>query len=151
MGRYREVETIQDSRSYDARIWWAFWAVALIVLIYTAWHQIREYDLVHNGNSIVAEYYIYNEQELARYLDENNRYHSYNVSGLNAIHEEDTITLYYKTSIDAAEPHRHPKTWIYSYIIFGIALVLCSLKIYKIYTEDREVYDVREFTDMRNY
>lgn len=139
MGRYRQVETEQEAKSYEARIWWVFWGVALIVLIYTIWHQTREYDLVHNGQCIEAEYYIYNGKELARYQDENNRYYSYDVSGRDAVHDEHTIKLYYKTNISAAEPHIHPRVWIFPYLLFGSMFVLCTLKLRKIYRQNRYI------------
>ena len=52
MGRYRVVETDRQERSYEARIWWALWGIALLALIYTVYHQFREYDLIHNGQSM---------------------------------------------------------------------------------------------------
>lgn len=135
MGRYREVETEQQEKSYEARIWWALWGVALMAMAYTAWHQAHEYDLVHNGLCIEAEYYIYNGQELAKYCDENNRWHFYNVSGFDAIHDENTIKLYYKENINLAEPHRHPWIWIFSYLLFGAIFSGCSLRLRKIYLQ----------------
>lgn len=135
MGRYREVETEEQDKSYEARIWWVLWGVALIVLIYTVWHQVREYDLIHNGQCIEAEYYVYNGQEMAKYRDEDNRYHSYNVSGLDAVHDEDTIKLYYKDNLNPAEPHRHPRIWIFSYLLFGAIFAGCSLRLRKIYLQ----------------
>jgi len=145
MGRYRQIETEEEVKSFDARIWWAFWIIALIVLIYTAWHQYREYDLVHNGNCIIAEYTVYNDQELATYYDETGRVAArYNISGLSAVHENDTIKMYYKTNINAAEPHRSVQTWLISYAIFGTAFVLCSIKLRKIYKENHEVYGIGE-------
>lgn len=144
MGRYRTVETEKDEKSYEARIWWTFWGISLIVLVYTAYHQIREYDLVHNGQCIEAEYYIYHGQELARYVDENGGYHSYNVDGRAAIHGENTILLYYKTDLSAAEPHIHPWIWIRSYILFGLLLVVSTLLLRKIYREDHTTNHGRE-------
>ena len=142
MGRYREVETEQQAKSFEARIWWVFWGIALVVLAYTVWHQVREYDLVHNGQWIEAEYYTYNGKELAKYRDENNRYYGFDVSGRDAIHDENTIKLYYKTSISAAEPHIHPRMWIFSYVLFGTAFVLCSLKLHQIYSkQDNDFQD----------
>ena len=67
-----------------------------------------------------------------------------NISGLNAVHEEDTIKMYYWTDIHAAEPHRDPMLWVRSYVIFGIGIIVCSVRLYKIYTTPYEIYDVRE-------
>lgn len=145
MSRYREIETEKSHKSYQARIWWALWAVCFVVLVYTVWTQYREYDLVHHGNCIVADYYVYNGEKLAKYYDEEtNHAYRFNLEGWDAIHEEDTIKMYYWTDIHAAEPHRNPMLWIRSYVIFGIAIVLISFRLYRIYTAPYEIYDVRE-------
>ncbi len=138
MGRYRAVETDRQERSYEARIWWAFWGIALIALIYTVFHQFREYDLTHNGQCIEAEYFTYNGQERARYYDENGGYHSYNLSGMDSVHGEHTILLYYKTNLSAAEPHIHPRVWIISYVLFVPLLAGASFRLYKIYCKNNQ-------------
>lgn len=142
MGRYREVPTEKEERSLEARIWWALWGVALVVLLYTAWHQIREYDLIHNGQSFEAEYEVYKGMELARYYDENNHYHSYNIGGLDAVHGENTITMYYKHDIARAQPRVNPRLWIFSYVFFGAGFVGCSLRLRKIYSQElHKIYE----------
>ncbi len=133
MGRYRHVETAREERSFEARIWWAFWGISLVVLCYTVFHQVKEYDLVHNGNSFEASYEVYKDQELVTYYDENNHYYSYNVSGMDAVHGEDTIMMYYTDDIDRAQPHIDPKIWIFPYTLFGIMFVVSSLRLRKIY------------------
>lgn len=135
MGRYNYMETEKDERSFDARIWWVFWFIALLVLAYTVYHHARSFELVHNGKYIDAEYYIYNNQEMARYIDENNRHYSYNLSALDPVHEENTVRLYYKEFIQLAEPRRNPKIWIFSYLLFGACLVFSSYKLLKIYRQ----------------
>lgn len=135
MGRYNNIEMEQDDKSFDARIWWVFWIVALVVILYTVYHHSRSWDLVHNGNCIEAEYFVYNGQEMARYYDESNRYYSYNLSGLDPIHEENTIKLYYKDNLRLAEPRRNPKIWIFSYLGFGAGFAFCSYTLVKIYRQ----------------
>lgn len=145
MGRYRTIETEQQKRSYAARIWWVFWGVAFIALVYTVWHQVREYDLVHNGQCIEAEYYIYNGNEYARFIDENNRYRILGLGGFDAVHGEDTVNLYYKTRPSLAEPHRDPRAWLFAYVLFGPLFVWCSIKLYKIYhTKPDQIYTSTE-------
>ena len=133
MGRYRTFETEKDEKSFEARIWWVFWVIALVVLCYTAYQQLLEYDLIHNGSSIEAEYYVYNGKELARYRDEQNVNYSFDLSDYDAVHGEDTVTLYYKDRINYAVPRRDIKSWLYSYFIFVPVLVVSSLIIIKIY------------------
>lgn len=135
MGRYRTVETEKDEQSYDARIWWTFWIVALVCLAYTAWHHYRNYDLIHNGTCIIAEYTEKGGEKLASYRGENgNLIASFTLSGLDPVHEENTVQLYYKDNIYAAEPRRQLQSWLISYGIFGILLVVCSLRLWNIYT-----------------
>lgn len=135
MGKYNHFETEQDEKSFNARIWWVLWLVALVVLIYTAYHNIRSFDLIHNGNCIEAEYFVYNGQERARYIDSDNHYYSYNLTGMDPIHEETTVKLYYKDYLQLAEPRRNPKIWLFTYLGFGAALCFCSYKLIKIYRQ----------------
>lgn len=138
MGRYRNVETAKDEQSYEARVWWVFWIIALIVIIYTAWHQYRNYDLVHNGKCVEAQYYVYNEQEQARFKDENGNWVNKSLEGLNAIHDEDTVLVYYKDYMSLAEPKRDPKAWLYSYLIFVPLLAGTTWKLVTIYKKKPE-------------
>lgn len=138
MGRYRTVESEKDEQSYEARIWWVFWIVAVVVIAYTAWHQYRNYDLVHNGKCIEAQYYVYNNQEMARYKDENGMLVNKSLEGLNAIHEEDTVLLYYKDYMSLAEPKRETSAWLYSYLIFIPLLAGTTWKLITIYKKKPE-------------
>lgn len=142
MGRYRDVQTEKDARSYAATIWWILWAVCFVIMLYTVWMQISEYRLVHNGKSIVAEYSLYKGVERATYYDEENHYHSYDLSGLGAAHGEDTIVLYYMDDINLAQPRIGFKTWLRTYAIFGVGLVLLSIRLLFIYKADHKIYDV---------
>lgn len=142
MGRYRQVQTEKDAKSYAARIWWALWLVCFFVLFYTAWQQLIEFDLVHNGQSITATYNVYKGAEIATYRDDANHYYSFDVSGLDARHEEDTIEMYYKDSIYSAQPRVRVRTWVKSYVLFGIGLILLSIKLWRIYTSNQDIYDV---------
>ena len=145
MSRYRQVESEKSHKSYQARIWWALWGVAIVVLIYTAWTQIREYRLTHYGQMFVGDYYIYAGEELVKYIDPGDQHnYSFNVSGLDAIHDGDKINMYYWTEIHKAEPHRSPALWVKAYLFFGIAFVLISIRIRQIYKAPYEIYDVRE-------
>lgn len=146
MGRYRTVESEKDEQSYEARVWWMFLAVAVIVLSYTIWHHYRNLDLVQNGTCIVAEYFVHNNQPQARYQDESGHINIFNLSSLSAEHDENTVKLYYKDNIKFAEPKRELKSWIISYGIFGLMFVGCSFKLYTIYKKKPEttIYESME-------
>lgn len=142
MGRYRDVQTEKDARRYAAGIWWILWAVCFGIILYTVWMQYLEYRLVHEGKSIVAEYSVYKGSEQATYYDDENHYHSYNLTGMDAAHDGDTIVLYYKDDINLAQPRIAVRTWLRSYAIFGVGLILLSIRLYFIYKSDYSVYDV---------
>ena len=135
MGRYRHVETAREKRSLEARIWWTFFGISLLVLCYTVFHQVKEYRLVHYGNSFEAEYQVYQGRELATYYDENNHYYHYDISGMDAIHGENTVTMYYTDDMYRAQPHMHPRMWIFPYALFGVMFLVCSLRLRKIYSK----------------
>ncbi len=141
MGRYREVQTEKDERRYAAAIWWALWAVCFGIMAYTVWMQVSEYRLVHEGKSIVAEYRMNKGVEQATYYDEEHHYHAYDLTGAGAAHDEDTVVLYYMDNIDLAQPKLSFGTWLRSYAIFGVGLVLLSIKLYFVYKEDHSVYN----------
>lgn len=127
------METEQEAKSYEARIWWVLWFIALGVLLYTAYHHISEYHRVHGGHCIEAEYFVYNGRELAMYRDENNINHSYDLSGYDAVHEEDTVKLYYTDNVSLAEPRRTPSSWIAPYFFSTAALAFFSWILIRIY------------------
>ena len=66
-------------------------------------------------------------------MDEENHYHSFNITGMGAEHDGDSIVLYYKDDINLAEPQIGAATWIRSYAIFGTGFVLLSIKLISIY------------------
>lgn len=142
MGRYRDVKTEKDDRRYAAGIWWILWAVCFGIMAYTIFMQVSEYRLVHEGKSIVAKYSLDKGVERATYFDEENHYHTYDLTGVGAAHDEDTIVLYYRDDINLAQPRIGASTWIRSYAIFGVGLILLSIRLYFIYKADHRVYGV---------
>ena len=144
MGRYRTVETEKEEQSYEARIWWAFWIVSIVVIAYTAWHQYRNYNLVHTGTCIEAKYQEKEGIKIATYHDENgNQIASYTLNGLSPVLGDGTVKLYYKDNIHYAEPQTDIRAWLGSYIIFGLVLIGCSWKLKTIYSRkaSTQAYD----------
>lgn len=146
MGRYRTVESEKDEQSYEARVWWMFLVVAIIVLSYTIWHHYLNHNLVQNGTCIEAQYFIQSNQAQARYQDESGQIYTYNLSNLDADHDEDTVKLYYMTDIRHATPKRTIKFWLFSYTVFGLMFVGCIFKLYLIYKKKPEttIYESME-------
>lgn len=141
MARYREVQTEKKARQYDSAIWWALWAVCVLVLAYTVSMQYSEYKSTKDAKSFVAKYTYENGQEHATFLDEDNHYHSYNITGMGAKHDEDSIVLYYTDDINLAQPRIGAATWIRSYVLFGVGFILISIKLIFVYKSDHSVYD----------
>ena len=141
MGRYREVQTEKDARRYSATIWWALWAVCLGIMVYTVWMQYSEYMSIKDANSVVAKYTSENGMERASFTDEDNHYHSFDITGMGAKHDGDSIVLYYTDDIYLAQPRIGAATWIRSYAIFGIGFILLSIKLIVVYRSDHSVYD----------
>jgi hypothetical protein len=144
MGRYREVhsekEAKRNARRYAATIWWVLWAFCFIILAYTARLQYVEYKSIQGANSVVAKYTSDKNVELATYTDDDGRYHSYHITGMGAEHDGDSIVLYYKDDINLAQPRVGAATWIRSYAIFGIAIILLSIRLIVVYRSDHSVY-----------
>lgn len=77
---------------------------------------------------------------LSEDVDEDNHYHSYNITDMGAEHDGDSIVLYYKDDINLAQPRVGEATWIRTYAIFGVALILLSIRLIVIYRSDHNVY-----------
>ncbi len=133
MGRYRTFESKKDEQNYDAAIWWVLWLISLAILIYTAYHQIHEFNLTHSDNYVIAKYMVANGHEAASYTDENGVYYYFNITQMNAIHDEDTIKMYYKDDIALAVPRCSFLRWAPAWSIFLPALIGCSVLLWKIY------------------
>lgn len=149
MGRYREVHTEKDARKFARRyvstVWWLLWVICFLILAYTAIMQFSEYKRIKGAESVVADYVSYNGVERAVFMDEDNHYHNYYITGMGAKHDGDSIVLYYKDDINLAQPRIDALILIRSYVIFGIALILFSIRLIVIYKSDQSVYDVESF------
>ena len=149
MGRYREVKTEKeagkDARRYASTIWWLLWAFCFFILVYTGGMQFSEYKNIKDAKSVVAKYTSGDGFEHALLTDEDGRFHSFDITGMGAEHEGESIVLYYKDDINLAQPRVGMATWIRSYVIFGIALILLSIRLIFIYRADHSVYDAESF------
>ncbi len=149
MGRYREVHSEKDARKYARRyaatICWFLWAFCLLILIYTVGMQYSEYRHIKGATTVVAEYTRGKGFEHANYMDEDNHYHSFDITGMGAAHDGDSIVLYYKDDIDSALPRVGAATWIRSYVLFGLAFIYLSIRLIVIYKSNHNVYDANGF------
>lgn len=153
MGRYREVHTEKEAeryaRRYPATICWALWVICFLILAYTVAMHCSEYIRIKDANSVVAKYTSEKDFEHASFFDEDNHYHSYDITGMGAEHDGESIVLYYKDNIDLAQPRVGLATWLRSYVLFGIVLILLSIRLVLIYKSDHSVYDAEDFFSKR--
>ncbi|MBR6326382.1 MAG: hypothetical protein IKR61_06205, partial [Lachnospiraceae bacterium] len=61
-------------------------------------------------------------------------------TGMGAEHDGDSIVLYYTDDINLAQPRIGVATWIRTYAIFGVALILLSIRLIVVYRSDHSVY-----------
>ena len=141
MGRYREEYSEKEERRYATAIWWGLWVVCFLILVYTVGMHYSELKSVKGGNSVVAKYISEKGVERAFFIDEDNNYHYYDITGMGAEHDGDSIVLYYKDDINLAEPRVGAETWIRSYALFGTAIILLSIRLIVLYRPKRHVYD----------
>lgn len=121
----------KKEKSYHARIWWALFVAAALILLRGVTFHIDERKLVHNGNQVVAKY---NESTAqAIYREEDGSYHQYDLSGFTAEHDGDKITLYYEDEISYAEPIHTVGFWMKTYLFFGISTLFCGWRLWRIY------------------
>ena len=153
MGRYREMRTEKeekrDERRYAATIWWLLWVICFFILAYTIVMQYSEYKSFKGANSVVAKYTSGEGFEHALYTDEDGQFHYYDITGMGAEHDGDSIVLYYKDDINLALPRVGAATWIRSYVIFGIAFILLSIRLIVIYRSDHSVCNDKGFFNGR--
>ena len=149
MGRFREVHTEKEAkryaRRYVATICWMLWAICSIILGYTVAMQYSEYKNIKGATSVVAKYSSGKGYEQASFMDDENHYHSYDITGMGAEHDGDSIVLYYKDNVDLALPRVGASTWIRSYVLFGLAFIYLSIRLIVIYKSDHSVNDANGF------
>lgn len=121
----------KKERSYHARIWWALFVAAALILLRGVTFHIDEMKLVRNGNVITANYNETTAQ--ASYVEENGAYHQYDLSGFTAIHDGNIINLYYEENVAYAEPIHTVGFWLQTYLFFGAATLLCGWRLWRIY------------------
>ena len=121
----------KKEKSYHARIWWALFIAAVLILLRGVTFHIDEMKLLQQGKQIVAAY---NESTAqATYIEADGTYHQYDISGFSAEHDGDAITLYYVDEVAYAEPIHVVSFWIKTYLFFGTASLFCGWRLWKIY------------------
>ena len=121
----------KKEKSYQARIWWALFIAAALILLRGATFHIEEQKLVKNGQQIIANYNEATGQ--AYYTDENGAYHHYDLAGMSVEHDDKTIVMYYETEMAYANPAQELSFWLKMYLFFGGAMILCGWRLWKIY------------------
>lgn len=119
-------------KRYDGAIWKYLLGVAVVLFAITLWSHVQETYVVKNGIAIECAYYVDNNgAELARYYDESNQLHMFDVSNMNAVHTDDSITMYYADNIDNAVSKANTIIWVAYYLFFGTLGTICIWRIKK--------------------
>lgn len=128
----------KKEKRYQSSIWKYLFALASIMLILTSYKFIEELNFIINGSSFVASYDVDNDgAEIVRYFDEDKNFYMFNVTGLNAVHEETTIKMYYLDDMNEAVPRTVWWLWFFYYAFFGIIFGISLWKIILIYRKKK--------------
>ncbi len=121
-------------KKYDGAIWKYLLGVGIVVFALSLWAHVRELQVIKNGTAIECEYYVEDKkkEEIAHYHDTaNNRDYIFNVTMMNAVHTEETITMYYVDDINNAVPRTAVTTWMFYYAFFGTMIAISMWRIRK--------------------
>lgn len=124
----------KSEKKYQSSIWKILAVISAISLIVLAADHIRALQVIRNGNSITAEYYEEsNGRQKAVYYDEDGNMYMYNFENAYAVHDKDSIVLYYENDIRKVTPKMVWWTWAGRYALFGILFAISFWRIMKIY------------------
>ncbi len=121
-------------KKYESRIWkYLAGASGLLMLLIILMH-VKELIIVSQGTCIEAAYYKASDGvEIATYIDENEKQYRYDISGMDAVHSENSVRLYYLDDIFNAVPKTEWMLWCKYYLFFGCLGGLSLWRIRKIY------------------
>ncbi len=130
-------EYIYDERSekkYHSTIWKVLSGVFILSLIVMVVSHVKELNLIFNGKSIEAEYYVESSGRVkASYYDEDRNFYGYDLTEVYAAHSEDSVTLYYMDDIRKAVPRAPWWYWAERYTFFIALLAFSCWRLWKIY------------------
>lgn len=133
-GTGENVYNEKEDKRYQSSIWKYLFGVAALMLAFVIFNHGRELNVIWNGTSIEAEYYLGDSgRPMARYYDENGQLYIYQISATRAVHGENTITMYYT---DTPRDAIFASTWISwagYYVFFGVILAISLWRIIIIY------------------
>ncbi len=121
-------------KRYESSVWRFLAGAAILMLCFVIFMQAKELVIITTGNRIEAAYSeSLNGAETAKYVDTNGKIHLYDVTGLNSVHTEEEIILYYVENIDEAIPKTSWKQWIVYYSFFAVVGGISIWRLRKIY------------------
>ncbi len=123
-----------EEKQYESTVWKYLAVGSILLFLLVIYSHFLELRVVWQGTCIEAVYEVKsNGEEIARYVDADGKLYLYNVSGMDSVHTEDIILLYYLDDIDEAIPKTGWKQWFWYYLIFGCLGSLSIWKICRIY------------------
>ncbi len=121
----------KKERSYHARIWWALFGAAVLILLRGVTFHIEEIKMQRNWKTIEADYHETTAQ--AVYVDEKGAYHQYDLAGFSAAYHGDKVTLYFEENVAYAKPVHVLSFWLKTYFIFGATILFTGWRLWVIY------------------
>lgn len=107
-------------KKYDGAIWKYLLGAAIFMLFLTSMSLVKEQNIIRKGTSIICDYYVEADgDEIARYYDVDNILYTFNVTSMNTVHTQDSITMYYLSDLNSAIPQTSIMNWLFYYSFFG--------------------------------
>lgn len=124
----------KKEKRHEASLWFYLMGAAVVILCVVLHHHISEIVTVHTGTCIEAEYSVLgNGNEVATYYDAEGKAHFFNISGMNAKLEGETVRLYYTDNIRDAITRVPWHERLFHYSFFGVIFGISLWRILKIY------------------
>lgn len=123
-----------SEKKYHSTLWKVLAGVFLLTLLVLTVSLVKELTLVFYGQKIEADYYVdSNGRAKAGYYDADRNFYAYDFTGMEAVHDEDSITLYYTDNIRKAVLRTPWWYWARRYTFFLVLAGFSIWRIYKIY------------------
>ncbi len=117
-------------RSFQARVWIVLACAMGAVLAYLLVDHAKELYWMWNGN--VVEAFWDGKSRVARYKDEEGKWHMWDLSAYYPKEENGRVLLYYAEDPDEAKPVESTGSRVFYYVFFGAPFGVCVHRIRKI-------------------
>lgn len=127
-------EFVYDDRKekqYHSKIWIVLLTLAVVLICSLFWQLGKDMLYKTKGTAIVADYEKDATKCYARYYDEEENLHTYNMSNFFAPKADgDKIVLYYIADLSEARPMSLLSVWLGYFCFFGM---MCGISVWRLY------------------